>query len=102
MILSGRLILALDIGIEIGKVPIYVAKLVGRKVRGNLVSLYQFNIAYGEVLGFVVAAIFIKLPGSWRFILGSSLIFLTTMVIEQVSPFFLSILSIPYLEYGLC
>ncbi len=41
-------------------VPVYVAESVARKYRGNLVSLYQFNIALGEVFGYVVAAIFVN------------------------------------------
>ncbi len=40
--------------------PVYVAESVARKYRGNLVSLYQFNIALGEVFGYVVAAIFVN------------------------------------------
>jgi MFS family permease len=81
MMLASRLVLGVGLGIEVGTVPVYVAESVGRKVRGNLVSLYQFNIALGEVLGFVVAAIFIKVENSWRFILGSSLVFSTIMFI---------------------
>jgi hypothetical protein len=69
----------LGIGVEVGTVPVYVAESVNRKVRGNLVALYQFNIAFGEVLGFVVAAIFIKVDESWRYILGSSLVWSTIM-----------------------
>lgn len=42
-------------------------------------SLYQFNIALGEVLGYAVAAMFLKVPGNWRYILGSSLVFSTIM-----------------------
>lgn len=48
-------------------------------MRGNLVSLYRFMIALGEVLGYAVAAMFITVNGSWRYILGSSLIFSTIM-----------------------
>ena len=79
MILVGRLILGVGVGLEGGTVPVYVAETVPRKQRGNLVSLYQFNIALGEVLGYVVAAIFLNVKGNWRFILGSSLIFSTIM-----------------------
>jgi MFS family permease len=79
MMLSGRLVLGLGIGIETGTVPVYVAETVERRFRGNLVSLYQFNIALGEVFGFVVAAIFIRIEGNWRYILGSSLVFSTIM-----------------------
>lgn len=37
------------------------------------------NIALGEVLGYAVAAIFIDVPGNWRYILGSSLVFSTIL-----------------------
>ncbi|KAM4062750.1 major facilitator superfamily protein [Hirsutella rhossiliensis] len=79
MIVSSRVILGLGVGLEGGTVPVYVAETVERRIRGNLVSLYQFNIALGEVLGYAVAAMFLKVPGNWRYILGSSLVFSTIM-----------------------
>ncbi|OAQ78893.1 MFS sugar transporter [Purpureocillium lilacinum] len=79
MIVASRVILGLGVGLEGGTVPVYVAETVERRIRGNLVSLYQFNIALGEVLGYAVAAMFLKVPGNWRYILGSSLVFSTIM-----------------------
>jgi len=80
MMVAGRVILGLGVGLEGGTVPVYVAESVSRKYRGNLVSLYQFMIALGEVLGYVVAAIFVNVKsGSWRYMLGSSLVFSTIM-----------------------
>ncbi|KAF5661437.1 mfs sp major inositol transporter [Fusarium heterosporum] len=79
MIVSSRVILGLGVGLEGGTVPVYVAETVQRKIRGNLVSLYQFNIALGEVLGYAVGAMFLSVPGNWRYILGSSLVFSTIM-----------------------
>ncbi|QUC16567.1 uncharacterized protein UV8b_00808 [Ustilaginoidea virens] len=76
---AGRVILGLGVGLEGGTVPVYVAETVERRVRGNLVSLYQLMIALGEVLGYAVAAMFLKVPGNWRYILGSSLVFSTIM-----------------------
>ena len=82
MIVAGRVILGLGVGLEGGTVPVYVAESVARKYRGNLVSLYQFNIALGEVFGYVVAAIFVNVKsGSWRYMLGSSLVFSTIMLV---------------------
>jgi len=72
MMFAGRFILGIGGSIEGGTVPIYVAESVPGRIRGNLVSLYQFNIALGEVFGFVVAAIFVGVHGNWRYILGSS------------------------------
>jgi hypothetical protein len=79
MIVTARVILGAGVGLEGGTVPVYVAETVESRMRGNLVSLYQFNIALGEVLGYAVAAMFITVPGSWRYILGSSLVFSTIM-----------------------
>lgn len=55
-----------------------------RRIRGNLVSLYQFNIALGEVIGYAVAAIFVNVPGNWRYILGSSLLFSTILLVGML------------------
>ncbi|KAF2118092.1 hypothetical protein BDV96DRAFT_610957 [Lophiotrema nucula] len=79
MIVAARVILGAGVGLEGGTVPVYVAETVERRLRGNMVSLYQFNIALGEVLGYAVAAMFISVPGNWRYILGSSLVFSTIM-----------------------
>ena len=65
--------------------PVYVAETVERRIRGNLVALYQLNIAFGEVIGYAVAAIFLSLPGNWRYILGSSLVFSTIMFIGSAA-----------------
>ena len=79
MIIAARVILGFGIGLEGGTVPVYVAETVERRLRGNMVSLYQFNIALGEVLGYAVAAMFIHVEGNWRYILGATLIFSTIM-----------------------
>lgn len=85
MIVAARVILGLGVGLEGGTVPVYVAESVARKYRGNLVSLYQFNIALGEVFGYVVAAIFVNVKsGSWRYMLGSSLVFSTIMLMGMI------------------
>jgi len=79
MIIAARVILGFGVGLEGGTVPVYVAETVERRLRGNMVSLYQFCIALGEVLGYAIAAMFLSVPGNWRYILGSSLVFSTIM-----------------------
>jgi len=81
MIVGARVVLGIGVGLEGGTVPVYVAETVERRMRGNLVSLYQFNIALGEVFGYVVGAIFLHVKGNWRYILGSSLVFSTIMFV---------------------
>jgi sugar porter (SP) family MFS transporter len=84
MIIAARIVLGFGVGLEGGTVPVYVAETVERRLRGNMVSLYQFAIAFGEVLGYAVAAMFITVPGNWRYILGSSLLFSTIMGIGML------------------
>lgn len=84
MIVAARVILGLGVGLEGGTVPVYVAETVERRLRGNMVSLYQFNIALGEVLGYAVAAMFLTVSGNWRYILGSSLVFSTIMFVGML------------------
>ena len=85
MIVGARVILGLGVGLEGGTVPVYVAETVERRLRGNMVSLYQFNIALGEVFGYAVAAIFQNVhKGQWRYILGSSLVFSTIMFVGML------------------
>ncbi|GES62923.1 MFS sugar transporter [Aspergillus terreus] len=84
MMFAGRFVLGMGVGLEGGTVPVYVAECVPSKIRGNLVSLYQLNIALGEVLGYAVAAIFIDVPGNWRYILGSSLVFSTLLFVGML------------------
>lgn len=78
---AGRFILGIGVGIEGGCVGIYVAESVPANVRGSIVSLYQFNIALGEVIGYAVAAIFFEVKGGWRYMLGSSLVFSTILLV---------------------
>lgn len=75
MMFAGRFLLGIGVGIEGGCVGIYIAESVPANVRGNLVSMYQFNIALGEVLGYAVSAIFFETKGGWRYMVGSSLVF---------------------------
>ncbi|KAG7195309.1 uncharacterized protein KQ657_003837 [Scheffersomyces spartinae] len=72
---AGRFLLGIGVGIEGGCVGVYIAESVPANVRGNLVSLYQFSIALGEVMGYAIAAIFFEVKGGWRYMLGSSLVF---------------------------
>ncbi|KAJ5980132.1 hypothetical protein N7481_007430 [Penicillium waksmanii] len=84
MIFAGRFILGAGVGLEGGTVPVYVAECVPSRIRGNLVSAYQLNIALGEVLGYAIAAMFFSVTGNWRYILGSSLVFSTILLVGMI------------------
>ncbi|EAW08727.1 putative MFS sugar transporter [Aspergillus clavatus NRRL 1] len=104
MMFAGRFVLGMGVGLEGGTVPVYVAESVPSRIRGNLVSLYQLNIALGEVLGYAVGAMFFGVHGDWRFILGSSLVFSTLLFVGMIfmpeSPRYLMHKSRPVEAYG--
>ncbi|SCV05361.1 LANO_0H05798g1_1 [Lachancea nothofagi CBS 11611] len=78
---AGRFILGVGVGIEGGCVGIYISESVPSTVRGNLVSMYQFNIALGELFGYIIGIIFFDVHGGWRFMVGSSLVFSTFLLV---------------------
>lgn len=78
---AGRFLLGVGVGIEGGGVGVYIAESVPSTVRGSLVSLYQFNIALGELFGYIIGVIFFDVTGGWRFMVGSSLVFSTVLLI---------------------
>ena len=57
MLLVARLILGSGVGLEGGSVPVYVAECVERRLRGNLVSLYQVCYLHQKTqpLGFLTS-----------------------------------------------
>lgn len=82
---AARFFIGVGIGIEGGCVGIYISESVPPAVRGSLVSMYQFNIAVGEVIGYSVGAIFFHvyydIRAGWRFMVGSSLLFSTILLV---------------------
>jgi len=84
VMISGRLLVGAGVGLAGGSVPCYVAECCPKSWRGRLNSLYQFNIALGEVFGYVVNAIFVDVSGNWRFMLGSSLLWSTILMLGML------------------
>ncbi|GJQ14216.1 hypothetical protein GpartN1_g6007.t1 [Galdieria partita] len=93
MLLAGRMIVGVGVAIEAATVPGYIAECSPKHRRGTLVSLYQLCVMLGLVFGYIDAAIFVNLPGNWRWMLGSSLlfssIFLVSMFVLPESPRYL-------------
>lgn len=78
---AGRFLLGVGVGVEGGGVGVYIAESVPSKRRGGITSGYQMAIALGEIMGYAVAAIFFEVHAGWRYMLGSSLVFSTLLLI---------------------
>lgn len=81
MLYAGRFCLGIGVGIEGGCVGIYISESVPPAMRGNLVSMYQFMLAFGELVGYACCAVFFNVHGGWRFMLGSTLVFSTLLMV---------------------
>ncbi|QLL30197.1 hypothetical protein HG536_0D00140 [Torulaspora globosa] len=78
---AGRFLVGVGVGIEGGGIGVYISESVPSSVRGSLVSLYQFNIALGELFGYIIGVIFFDVKGGWRYMVGSSLVFSTILFV---------------------
>jgi len=84
VLLAGRMILGAGVGLETGTVPPYISENCAKRWRGGLVSLYQVNIDLGLLFGYIAAAIFVDVSGNWRWMLGSSLLFSTILLVAML------------------
>jgi sugar porter (SP) family MFS transporter len=73
MLIVGRIIVGLGIGLSSGTVPVYISEVSPADARGWTVSLFQLAITIGILLAYVVDYAFAK-SGAWRWMFGLSVI----------------------------
>ncbi|KAK9830707.1 hypothetical protein WJX74_003308 [Apatococcus lobatus] len=71
---AGRVTVGLGIGIASVTVPVYIAEASRRQHRASLVSVNVLAITGGQFLAYVVDFLCTYLPGTWRWMLGVSII----------------------------
>jgi MFS transporter, SP family, galactose:H+ symporter len=69
VLLIGRLILGVSIGILSFTAPLYLAEIAPENIRGSMVSLYQLMITLGIFLAFLSDTAF-SYSGNWHWMLG--------------------------------
>lgn len=91
MLLVGRSIVGLGIGFSSVVAPLYISEIAPAKMRGELVSLYQFAITIGILAAYIVD--YLLAPGAaWRWMLGygvvPAIVLLVGMLVLPESPRF--------------
>ncbi|MFZ0663624.1 MAG: sugar porter family MFS transporter [Acidobacteriaceae bacterium] len=86
VLLIGRLILGVSIGILSFTAPIYLAEIAPENTRGAMVSLYQLMITIGIFLAFLSDTAF-SYSGNWHWMLG--------IIAVPGALFFLGIFALP-------
>ena len=73
MLLAGRVIVGLAIGLTSVTAPLYISEVAPRDTRGALVSLYQFAITIG-ILGAAIVDYALAASGDWGLMLGIAVV----------------------------
>ncbi len=74
IILIGRLMIGLAIGMGSYTAPLYIAEVSPFELRGALVTLNQLAITIGILCSYIINYIFTNIDGSWRWMFGIGLI----------------------------
>ncbi|CAH8306336.1 unnamed protein product [Eruca vesicaria subsp. sativa] len=70
VLLLGRLLYGLGIGLAMHGAPLYIAETCPSQIRGTLISLKELFIVLGILLGFSVGSFEIDVVGGWRYMYG--------------------------------
>ena len=73
MLVAGRIIVGLGIGLSSSTVPVYISEVAPAEARGWQVSLFQLAITVGILLAYIVDYAFAKIQG-WRWMFGLALV----------------------------
>lgn len=69
----GRVVYGIGIGLAMHAAPMYIAETAPCQIRGRLISLKEFFIVFGMVLGYTVGSFLVDAVSGWRYMFGVSL-----------------------------
>ncbi|KAL5580940.1 hypothetical protein UlMin_013382 [Ulmus minor] len=72
VLLAGRLLYGLGIGLAMHGAPLYIAETCPSQIRGTLISLKELFIVLGILTGYFVGSFQIDAVGGWRYMYGLS------------------------------
>lgn len=72
VLLLGRVLYGLGIGLAMHGAPLYIAETCPSQIRGTLISLKELFIVLGILLGYFVGSFQIDAVGGWRYMFGFS------------------------------
>lgn len=70
LLLFGRVVIGLGVGIASMIVPVYVSELSPKHIRGRLTTLNTLVITFGQVIAYVINIAFANVPNGWRYMFG--------------------------------
>lgn len=68
----GRFVYGVGIGLSMHAAPMYIAETAPTQIRGRLISLKEFFIVLGMVVGYTVGSLLVDMVSGWRYMYGVS------------------------------
>ncbi|CAK9180035.1 unnamed protein product [Ilex paraguariensis] len=68
----GRIVYGVGIGLAMHAAPMYIAETAPSQIRGQLISLKEFFIVFGMLLGYTVGSLLVDTVAGWRYMYGVS------------------------------
>lgn len=68
----GRFVFGIGIGLAMHAAPMYIAETAPCQIRGRLISLKEFFIVLGMLLGYTAGSLYITLASGWRYMYAIS------------------------------
>ncbi|CAI9087052.1 OLC1v1021018C1 [Oldenlandia corymbosa var. corymbosa] len=72
LLVIGRLLYGIGIGLAMHAAPMYIAETSPSQIRGQLISLKEFFIVMGMLLGYIVGSFLVDAVSGWRYMFGVS------------------------------
>ncbi|OCF57200.1 MFS transporter, SP family, solute carrier family 2 (myo-inositol transporter), member 13 [Kwoniella mangroviensis CBS 10435] len=70
LMITGRFIVGLGVGLASCIVPLYIGELAPTKTRGRLVTMNAVVVTLGQVVAYAIGASFQNINNGWRWIVG--------------------------------
>ncbi|KAL0090295.1 general substrate transporter [Phycomyces blakesleeanus] len=70
VLLLGRLVVGVAVGVASMIVPVYVSELAPKHIRGRLTTLNTLVITFGQVIAYVMNIAFASVDNGWRYMFG--------------------------------
>ncbi|GAB4858183.1 Vacuolar glucose transporter 1 [Ancistrocladus abbreviatus] len=77
VLVVGRFVFGIGIGLAMHAAPMYIAETAPSKTRGRLISLKEFFIVIGMVIGYTVGSLLVETVSGWRYMYGASFPFIS-------------------------
>ncbi|KMT16711.1 hypothetical protein BVRB_3g049950 [Beta vulgaris subsp. vulgaris] len=72
IMMIGRFIFGIGIGLAMHAAPMYIAETAPSHIRGRLISLKEFFIVIGMVIGYAIGSFLVNVIAGWRYMYGLS------------------------------